>query len=72
MSKRILHAEKLGRKAFHSGLTCVPVLDTEFVEHLKIVDAAGESVLSQLDAWLRSWTTENLKPDSEWTERKSS
>ena len=66
------HAEKLGRTAFNTGLKCVPALDTYMRTHIKMVDFLGESVLSQLDAWIQGWTAENLKPDSEWVERKSS
>jgi len=68
----IAHATKLGATAFHAGLKCVPALDGEFREHLKAVDVLGESVLTQLDAWIHGWTVENLKPDLEWVERESS
>lgn len=72
MINRTLHAEKLGRNAFGSGLKCVPALDIEMLEHLKMVALLGESILPQLDSWLKGWHGENLKPDAEWVECKSS
>lgn len=70
--KSTKHAEKLGRTAFSTGLKCVPALDADMIEHIKMVSHLGKSVLNQLDAWIRGWNLENLRPGSEWIERKSS
>lgn len=51
-------AEELGKKAFESGKTRVPALDSELMKMIG-KNKAGESV-ETLKAWLRGWDNAHL------------
>ena len=61
MEKESVERE-MGRKAFHRGVNA-PVLDREFMKHLKDL-TSGQPVgssLPLLTEWEKGWTEENLK-----------
>ena len=65
IEKYVTLAAKLGKKAFLSGIKCVPALDKDLQNLFVEVRQNTENlpfgyVIPLMDSWAKAWTKENL------------